>query len=52
MLSPMEDAETVVFELNKKEAIIQVLYEALLSYEDEQDIEYWMKEAVEEILND
>ena len=49
MLSPMEDAETVVFELNKKEAIIQVLYEALLSYEDEQDIEYWMKEALEEL---
>ena len=49
ILSPLEDALTVVNELNRKEAIIKVLYESLLSYEDEQDIEYWIKEAVEEI---
>lgn len=45
-LYPMEDAITVVDELNNKEKIIQVLYQTLLTYEDEQDIDYWIQEAI------
>lgn len=48
ILAPADDAIIVIDELNKKDAIIKVLYDALLSYEDPQDIDYWIKEAEEE----
>jgi len=48
-IRPLEDAVTIVHELNKKEAIINVLYKALLVYDAEEDIEYWIKEAIEEL---
>ena len=52
MLAPVDDALIVVRKLNEYEAIVKELYEALLSHEDKQDIDYWMKSAVEELDND
>ena len=49
ILAPADDAILVINELNKKEAIIKVLYEALLSYEDKQDIDYWIEDALEDL---
>lgn len=49
ILYPMEDAVTVVNELNKKEAVLNMLKEELLKYEDEQDVEYWIKEILEDL---
>jgi len=49
VLYPLDDALLVVDELNKKDTIIKVLYDALLNYEDKQDIEYWIDEAIEDL---
>ena len=49
LLAPVDDAVIVIAELNRKEAIIKVLYDALLTYEDPQDIDYWIKSALEEM---
>lgn len=50
ILAPAEEAEIVINELNKKEVIIKVLYDALLVHEDEQDIDYWIESALEDCL--
>lgn len=49
ILSPCEDAEAVVQELNIQCAINVMLREQLESYEDPMDIDYWIKEVVEDM---
>lgn len=44
ILFPMEDAITVLTELNIQTAINKMLIEELESYEDIEDIKYWIKE--------
>ena len=44
VLSPMDDAITVLTELNIQTAITKMLIEQLESYEDIEDIKYWIKE--------
>lgn len=48
ILFPMEDAITVINELNIQTAITKMLIKELETYEDIQDIEYWIKEIREE----
>ena len=49
ILYPLEDAETVIRELNVQCAVVSMLVEQLESYEDIQDIMYWIKEVVEDM---
>lgn len=44
VLYPMEDAIRVIDELNIQTAINKMLIEQLESYEDIEDIKYWIKE--------
>lgn len=48
ILSPREDAVTLVRELNIQYAVVSMLIEELETYEDIQDIMYWIQEIVEE----
>ena len=48
ILSPREDAVTLVRELNIQYAVVSMLIEELETYEDIQDIMYWIQEVVEE----
>lgn len=45
ILFPMEDAISVIDELNIQTAINKMLVEQLESYEDIEDIKYWIKEV-------
>ena len=45
VIAPLEDAELIVQELNVQCAINKMLREQLESYEDPQDIDYWIKEV-------
>ena len=45
VLAPLEDAELVVRELNVQCAINKMLREQLETYEDPQDIDYWIREV-------
>ena len=49
ILYPLEDARAVVSELNVQCATVKMLREQLESYEDPQDIDYWIKEVREDI---
>lgn len=49
ILAPAEDAITVIGELNKWYCIAMMLKKELLHYEDEQDVDYWIKEIVEDL---
>ena len=49
ILYPMEDAITVIDELNIQYATVKMLKEQLESYEDSEDIEYWIKEVREDM---
>ena len=49
ILSPCEDAEAVIHELNIQCAIAKMLREQLEHYEDPQDIDYWIKEVREDM---
>ena len=49
ILFPMDDAITVITELNVQCAIVKMLKEQLESYEDSEDIEYWIKEVREDM---
>lgn len=49
ILYPLEDACAVVQELNIQCATVKMLREELESYEDPQDIDYWIKEVKEDI---
>ena len=49
ILSPCEDAAIVIRELNIQCAVVSMLIEQLESYEDIQDIMYWIKEIVEDM---
>lgn len=44
VLYPLDDAITVLTELNIQTAINKMLVEQLESYEDIEDIKYWIKE--------
>lgn len=48
ILSPREDAATLVRELNIQYAVVSMLIEELETYEDIQDIMYWIQEIVED----
>lgn len=48
VLAPAEDAQLIVDELNIQCATVEMLKEQLESYEDKQDIDYWIKEVREE----
>ena len=48
ILSPREDAATLVRELNIQYAVMSMLIEELETYEDIQDIMYWIQEIVED----
>lgn len=48
ILSPREDAATLVRELNIQYAVVSMLIEELETYEDIQDIMYWIQDIVEE----
>lgn len=45
ILYPLEDAQAVVDELNVQCATVKMLIEHLESYEDIEDINYWIKEV-------
>ena len=45
ILSPLEDAEAVINELNIQCATADMLREQLEYHEDPQDIDYWIKEV-------
>ena len=47
ILSPREDAATLVRELNIQYAVVSMLIEELETYEDIQDIMYWIQDIVE-----
>ena len=49
VLYPLEDASAVISELNVQCATVKMLREQLESYEDPQDIDYWIKEVREDI---
>ena len=49
ILAPLEDASLIVRELNIQCAVNTMLIEQLESYEDIQDIMYWIQETIEEI---
>ena len=48
VLAPADDAQLIIDELNIQCATVQMLKEQLKSFEDEQDIEYWIKEIRED----
>lgn len=50
VLFPLEDAQIIVNELNVQYAIVDMLVEQLESYEDMQDIKYWIKEVRDEYV--
>ena len=49
VLYPLEDASAVIRELNVQCAVVKMLIEQLESYEDIDDIMYWIKEIVEDM---
>lgn len=49
ILFPMDDAITVIDELNVQCAIVNMLVEHLETYEDEDDIQYWIDEVREDL---
>ena len=49
VIAPLEDASILVNELNVQCAIVQMLREELESYEDPQDIDYWIQEIREDM---
>lgn len=49
ILYPLDDASAVVQELNVQCAINKMLREQLETYEDPQDIDYWIKEVREDM---
>lgn len=49
ILYPLEDASAVIRELNVQCAVNKMLIEELETYEDIQDIMYWIQEIVEEM---
>lgn len=49
ILKPLEDASILVRELNIQCAISKMLREELETYEDPQDIDYWIKEIREDM---
>ena len=49
VLAPLEDASLIVRELNIQCAVNTMLIEQLESYEDIQDIMYWIKEVMEDM---
>ena len=49
ILYPLEDASAVIDELNVQCATVKMLVDMLESYEDPQDINYWIKEIREDI---
>ena len=49
VLAPLEDAIAIISELNVQCAIVAMLKEQLESYEDPQDIDYWIKEVREDL---
>ena len=48
VLAPAEDAQLIVDELNIQCQIVEMLVKELETYEDMQDIEYWIKEVRED----
>lgn len=48
ILFPLEDASAIVNELNIQCATVEMLKEQLESYEDPEDVEYWIKEIRED----
>lgn len=50
VLYPLEDASIVINELNVQCAINKMLREQLESYEDPMDIDYWIKEVREDMV--
>lgn len=48
VLAPADDAQLIIDELNIQCATVQMLKEQLESFEDEQDIDYWIKEIRED----
>ena len=50
VIAPLEDAELIVQELNVQCAINKMLREQLEDYEDPMDIDYWIKEVREDML--
>ena len=49
VIAPLEDASILVNELNVQCATVQMLREELESYEDPQDIDYWIQEVREDM---
>lgn len=49
ILYPLEDADVVIQELNVQCAINRMLREELETYEDPQDIDYWIQEIREDM---
>ena len=49
ILYPLEDASAVISELNVQCATVKMLREQLESYEDPQDIDYWIREVREDM---
>ena len=49
VLYPLEDASILINELNVQCATVQMLREELESYEDPQDIDYWIQEVREDM---
>jgi len=48
VLAPAEDAQLIVDELNIQCQIVEMLVKELETYENMQDIEYWIKEVRED----
>ena len=48
MLSPAEDAQAIIDELNIQCQTVQMLKEQLESFEDPQDVKYWIDEVRED----
>lgn len=49
ILAPLEDAETIIHELNIQCAINKMLIEHLEHYEDIEDIRYWIEDIREDM---
>ena len=49
VLSPSEDAITIIDELNRQYAIVEMLIGELKTYEDSQDIMDWIERTIGEI---
>ena len=50
ILYPLEDARAVIQELNVQCATVKMLREQLEYHEDPQDIDYWIREVREDML--